>query len=1087
MRGIVAWFARNPVAANLLMFLIGVGGLLSIPRLQQKTFPDVDIDVISVAVPYLGAAPEEVEQGVCIRIEEEIHGLNGIEKLTSSAAEGACGVSAELLPGYPVDRALSEIKNAVDSITTFPVETEKPIVSHVEIRRTALRIAVSANASERALKTWGERIRDSIAALPGITQVELYNARDDEISIEVSEESLRRHALTFDAVVAAVRRGSLDRPGGSLKTVSGEILLRTKGQAYVARDFESIVVRTDPDGTRLHLHDVANVVDGFDEDDRHARFDGDPAVTIKVYRVGEQKVLEIVDRVKTHLETLEAQLPEGLSITVWEDSAQTLRDRLTILYSNGFSGFLLVFGVLALFLRFQIALWVALGVPLSILGALLCFPAFDISIDVISLFAFIMALGLLVDDAIVVGENVHRLQEENPEALLEASVQGTSEVTVPVIFGVLTTVAAFAPLIFAPGGMGQVFSVIGISAVLCLVFSVVESQLILPAHLGHMKTARSPDSLRPGSFAARWARFQGRTSDWLQRLATDRYKPLLERALAERYSVVAASTGILLLSVATVFVGIGPAKMNFSFFPPIESDYVTASIVMPQGTPVEATRRAAETLLASAARMQKKLDAEGLEVDGESLVKHVFLSVGEQPMSAGSGTAPGPTNAASGSHVAEVSIEIQSGDRRPISAAEIKQRWRDETPPIPDVVELTFNADLFNAGDPIDIQLASQDIDQLEAAADQLETKLLDYAGVFDVADSFRAGKQEIVLDILPAAESLGLSLDDLSRQVRQAFYGEEAQRVQRGREDVRVMIRYPRDARRSLADLESMRIRTPEGGEVPFSTVARAELGRGFSTIKRADRQRVVNVTADVDAKQVAAGDVIADLERGFMQQLVANHPGLSYSLEGEQAEQAEAFGGLLINFGIALLVIYALMAIPLRSYMQPLIIMGVIPFGFVGAILGHWFMYFARELFTDQSFNFSMMSIFGIVALAGVVVNSGLVLVHYVNERREAGIPLEQAVHEAGVARFRPIALTTFTTFAGLVPILRETSVSAQFLIPMATSLAFGVIVGSFVSLILVPAAYLVLEDLQRWIERRGATTPQSISSATSSSASG
>jgi multidrug efflux pump subunit AcrB len=1063
MRGIVAWFARNSVAANLLMVLIGIGGLVSLPLIQQKTFPDIDINIISIAVPYLGAAPEEVEQGVCIRIEEEIHGLNGIEKLTSSAAEGACGVSAELLPGYPVDRALTEIKNAVDSITTFPVETEKPIVSHVEIRRTVLRIAVSADASERSLKTYGDRIRDSISALPGVTQVELFNARDDEISIEVAEETLRRHALTFDEVVSAVRRGSLDRPGGSLKTASGEILLRTKGQAYTARDFEAIVVRTEPDGTRLLLSDVATVIDGFDEDDRHARFDSKPAVSIKVFRVGDQRVLEIVDTVKAHLETLREQLPEGLALTIWENSAQTLRDRLGILYSNGISGFLLVFVVLALFLRFRVALWVSLGIPLSILGALLCFPTFGISIDVISLFAFIMVLGLLVDDAIVVGENVHRLQEENPDAMLDASVQGTTEVTVPVIFGVLTTVAAFAPLIFAPGDMGQIFSVIGISAVLCLLFSVVESQLILPAHLGHMKPDRPLDSFRPGSWSARWADFQARTAGWLSRLATERYRPLLDRALANRYSIVAISIGVLLISIATVAVGIGPAKMNFSFFPPIESDYVTASLVMPQGTPVEATEAAAQILLDAAYRTQAKLDAEGFEVDGESLVKHVLLSIGEQPMSAGSGTGPVRASSGSGSHLAEVSMEIQSGDRRPVSAAEIKRRWREETPPIPDVVEQSFSADLFSAGDPIDIQLASPDIDQLRAAADQLKAALRDFTGVSDVADSFRAGKQEIKLDILPAAESLGLTLDDLSKQVRQAFYGEEAQRVQRGREDVRVMVRYPRDARRSIADLESMRIRTPNGGEVPFGTVARAQLGRGFATIKRADRQRVVNITADVDVRQVAAGDVLAELEKSFMRKLVTDHPGLSYSLEGEQAEQSKAFRGLLINFGIALLVIYALMAIPLRSYLQPLIIMSVIPFGLVGAVVGHWFMYFARELFTDQTFNFSMMSIFGFVALAGVVVNSGLVLVHYINERRAAGVALESAVREAGVARFRPIVLTTVTTFAGLAPILRETSVSAQFLIPMATSLAFGVIIGSMVSLFLVPSVYLVLEDLR------------------------
>ncbi len=1065
----IAWFARNHVAANLLMALMLIGGLVSLPRIQQKTFPDIDVDVISVAVVYLGAAPEEVEQGVCVRIEEEVNGLNGVEEITSSAAEGACGVSVELMSGYPVDRALAEVKNAVDSITTFPDETEKPIVSHVEIRRTVLQIAISADTSERSLKVFGERIRDSIAGLPNVTQVDLENARDYEISIEVSEDTLRRYGLTFDEVVAAVKRGSLDRPGGSIKTTSGEILLRTKGQAYVGSEFEEIVLRTEPDGTRLLLGEVANVVDAFDEDDRYAVFDGDPAVSVKVYRVGDQKVLELVDAVRAHLVELQRSLPDGLTLTVWENSAKTLRDRLDILIRNGAGGFVLVFVVLALFLRLKLAIWVSIGVPLSILGALFVFPYADISIDVISLFAFIMVLGLLVDDAVVVGENVHRHQE-SAEDPLEAAIEGTREVSIPVIFGVLTTIAAFGPMIFAPGEMGQIFGVIGMSAVLCLVFSVIESQLVLPAHLGHMghSAVRELDgNIADPSLASRWRRFQSRMASALARLANDRYRPALDVALANRYSVLAGGLGLLLVAFATVAFGLGQFKMNFSFFPPIESDYVTASIVMPQGTPIEVTERAAEELLAAARRTKQEMDDEGLEVDGESLVRHILMSVGQQPNSGDGG--PGDPASANGSHLAEVSMAIQSGDQRPISAAEIKQRWRENTPPIPDVVELSFNAALFSAGDPVDIQLRSNDVDQLVEAADRLKTELEAKKGVTDIADSFRAGKQELKLDILPAAQSLGLTLDDLSRQVRQAFYGEEAQRIQRGRDDVRVMVRYPYDARRSFADLEDLRIRTPDGGEVPFYAVARAELGRGFSTIKRADRYRVIHVTADVDVKQVAAGDVIAELERDFLPVLIADYPGMSYTLEGEQAEEAESFAGLMQNYVIALFVIYALLAIPLRSYIQPLIIMAVIPFGLVGAIVGHWFMFFARELFTDQSFNFSMMSVFGFVALTGVVVNSSLVLVHYINERRDAGAALEEAVRSAGVARFRPIVLTSMTTFVGLTPILREGSVSAQFLIPMATSLAFGVLFGSTISLFLVPSAYVVLEDIKTRFTKR------------------
>ena len=1071
MNGPIAWFARNHVAANLLMALMAVGGLVSLPSIQQKTFPDIDVNVISIGVVYLGAAPEEVERGVCIRIEEEIFGINGIEKITSSAAEGACGVSAELMDGYPVDRALSEIKNAVDSITTFPVETEKPIVSHAEIRRTVLQIAVSADTSEKSLKLYGERIRDSITGLPNVTQVKLLNARDYEISIEVAEETLQRFGLTFDEVVAAVRRGSLDRPGGSIKTTGGEILLRTKGQAYTRPEFEQIVLRTEPDGTRLLLSDVATVVDGFDEEDQYAFFDGNPAVSIKVFRVGDQKVLDLVDSVLGHVEVLRSRLPEDLTITTWRNAGSRLRDRLNILTKNGLGGFVLVFTVLALFLRLRLAIWVSLGVPLSILGALMVFPIANVSINVISLFAFIMVLGLLVDDAVVVGENVHRHQE-NAEDPLESAITGAREVAIPVIFGVLTTITAFGPMIFSPGTMGQIFGVIGLSAILCLIFSIIESQLVLPAHLGHMKWSDPAKSERQHSLRARWKRFQIIMATSLGRFARDRYRPMLDRALSQRYAVIAGGIGTLAIAIATGYWGIGSAKMNFSFFPPIESDYVTASLLMPQGSPVEATERAARLLLESAHRMQAQMDGEGLEVDGESLVKHILLSIGEQPMSGGGG--PGNTAGSIGSHTAEVSVAIQSGDDRPISAAEIKRRWRSLTPEIPGVVELTFSADLFNPGDPIDVQLRANDVDQLREAADRVKRRLAGFAGVSDINDSFREGKQEIKLNILPAAQSLGLTLDDLSKQVRQAFYGEEAQRIQRGRDDIRVMIRYPQDARRSLADLEDLRIRTPDGGEVPFYAVAHAELGRGYATIKRSNRQRVIDVTADIDPKQIAAGDVIAELEKTLLPLLAADYPGLTHTIEGAEAEWNESIAGLFRNYVTALLVIYALLAVPLRSYIQPLIIMAVIPFGLIGAIFGHWLMYFVREVFTDQTFNFSMMSIFGFVALTGVVVNSSLVLVHYINQLRVRGITLEEAVREAGVGRFRPIVLTSITTFVGLAPILLETSVSAQFLIPMATSLGFGVVFGSAISLFLVPCAYIVLEDLRMLVSREKSIEP-------------
>jgi len=1051
--GPIEWFARNHVAANLLLMLMVVGGIVALPAIQQKSFPDIDVNIISVGVAHLGAAPEEVEEGVCIRIEEEIQGIDGIEKITSSAAEGACGVSAELISGYPVDRALSEIKNAVDSISTFPVDTEKPIVSYLQIRRNALQIALFGDVTERTLKVYGERMRDEISALPEVTQVELTGARHYEISVEVSEETLRRHGLTLEQVAAAVRHGSLDRPGGSIKTSSGEVLLRTKGQAYTKEDFERIVVVTRNDGTRLVLGEIADIVDGFEEDDQFATFDGKSSVLIRVYRVGDQKVLDLVARVKAWVSQAGARLPDGLEMEVWRDGARSLRDRLDILVRNGRTGFILVFVMLALFLRLRLAFWVAIGVPASFAGALALFPILGISIDVISIFAFILVLGLLVDDAIVVGENVHRHQESGDSAL-ESAIRGTQEVSTPVIFGILTTVAAFLPLMISPGGYGQIFRVIAFVVVLCLLFSLIESQLILPAHLGRMKIGNGTDSdaerQRTG-FSQYWYRLQRATSASLDHLAQHRYSTALSTVLRWRYATLAAGVAILLIATSLVVFG----HIKLTFFPPVESDYVTARLVMPPGTPIETTTAAVREVEQAARRTKAALD-EDFGTDDGSIVRHIFMTVGSQTDAR---HGPSFVSTGGGDNLGEVAIELAGGDVRPIGAKVVAQRWREETPPIPGIEELRFDSALFSGGDPIDIQLAAADVVALESAADRLKARLSEYAGVMDIADSFQDGKQEIKLSLLPSAEPLGITLEDLSRQVRQAFYGAEAQRIQRGRDDIRVMVRYPRDQRRSLSDLDNLRIRAPDGGEVPFYAVARVERGRGYATIQRADRRRVINVTADVDDSIANENEVLADLRENFLPTLLADYPGLSYDLEGVQRDQKKTFQALKRNAVIALVLIYALLAVPLRSYGLPLIIMAVIPFGLVGAIVGHLIM----------GMNLSMMSIFGVVALSGVVVNSSLVLVHYINQRRNEGVALGDAVRAAGVARFRPITLTSLTTFAGLTPLLLERSVSAQFLIPMAISLAFGVVFASSISLFLVPSLYLIFEDVKHVVGQR------------------
>ena len=1041
MNRVIDWFARNPVAANLLMVFIIVSGVVSAFTVKQEVFPEFSLDIIMIEVPYLGAAPDEVEEGVNIRIEEAIQGIDGIRQITSTASEGMGSVVIELELGADARKVVDDVKSSVDAIDTFPEETENPVVREIDSRRQVIDIAISGPTDEVTLKTIAERVRDDLSAYPEITQVEIINARPYEISIEVSETALRRHGLSFDAVAQAVRRSSLDLPGGSVRTDGGEILLRTVGQAYRGSDYENLVLWTRSDGSRLRLGDVAEVVDGFAETDQLARFDIEPTVLVSVFRTGQQSALDIADVVHEYVADTNLRMPVGLTLTTWQDQAQILDDRLTLLLRNGITGFVLVFLVLTLFLDLRLAAWTGLGIPISFLGALWLMPWLDVSINGISLFAFILVLGIVVDDAIVVGENICTHQERHGEGR-RGAIEGAQEIAVPVVFAVLTTVAAFLPLMFVPGMMGKIFRVIPLIVIPCLLFSLVESLQVLPAHLSHVPKPRA----RRGP----WARFQGLFAGGLKQFIRVAYRPALDLALRWRYSTAAIGAATLVLTVGMVLGG----WTSFHFFPSIEADFISVAVTMPQGTPADGTSEALQRLEDSAALLRRELTAR----DGVDPFRHVYSSVGDQPRAAMSGGPFGalPTQAAS--NVGEITIELARSDDRLETSEMLGNRWRELTGTITEATEVKYTATMMSPGDDVDIQLSGGDIDELRAAADTVKTRLAEYAGVFEVSDSFREGKQEMKLGITPAAETLGLTLQDLGRQVRQAFYGEEAQRIQRGRDDVRVMVRYPENERRSLGDLDNMRIRTPDGGEVPFRQVAVVERGRGFASIKRVDRQRALNVTAAVDASVTSAGAVIADLETRILPEVLAAFPGVSYSFEGAQAEQAESVGGLQRGFALAPLMIFALLAIPLRSYVQPLIIMGAIPFGLVGAVWGHILL----------GLDVTMMSMFGLVALTGVVVNDGLIMVDFINRKRHRHRDLGVAVREAGAARFRPIMLTSLTTFIGLMPLMVERSFGAQFMVPMAVSLAFGVVFATVITLILVPTAYLILDDFKRGARR-------------------
>ncbi len=1045
MKRAIEWFARNSVAANLLMVLVLVAGVVSLLGMKQEVFPEMSLDLITVRVPYLGAAPEEVEDAVCVRIEEAIQGIDGIKKITSVADENIGTVMVKLALGADTSRVLDEVKARVDAIDTFPEETERPIITELTNRRQVIDLMVWGDVDRKTLKVIVERIRDDLSALPEISLVELANVPPYEISIEVSESVLRRHGLTFDQVANAVRRSSLDLPGGSIKTEGGEILLRTTGQAEIGSEFERLVVLTRPDGTDIRLGDVATVVDGFRDTDQFTRLDGHPAMGIQVFRTGEQAALGIVAAVRGYLERARPGLPAGIHLDTWRDQSKVLRDRLDLLLRNGLAGLILVFVSLALFLRFRLAFWVSVGIPVSFFGALWMMPMLGVSINLISLFAFIVVLGIVVDDAIIAGENIYTYQQRTGEGM-GGAIKGAQEISTPVIFAVLTTIAAFFPMLGVAGTMGKIMRVIPLVVISCLVFSLLESLLVLPAHLRHMR------AVRPGERNGWWGRFQSVFAEGLMWFVRRVYSPLLDRGLRYRYTTVALAAATLILTAS--FVGAGWIK--FRFFPDVEADYIAVALTMPQGTPVEATSGALRALEESVARVRR----ETLESTGEDPYLHVVTAIGSQPWSAAQRRNAGtPAAVEAASHLGEVVVELVPNERRSVSAVDMMNRWRNDTPTIPDAIEMSFSSSIFSAGEDINVQLTGPRVDRLRLAAARVRERLSMYPNVREIADSFREGKRQVELDIKPEAELLGLTLADLARQVRQAFYGEEAQRIVRGREDLRVMVRYPEDERRSLGNLEGLRIRTSEGAEVPFSEVASVAYGRGLASIQRVDRRRTVNVTAEVDAREGATtNEILADLKARVLPEVLADFPDVAYTFEGQSTEQRDTMSGLMRGFAIASVVIFTLLAIPLRSYVQPLIIMTAIPFGLVGAVWGHVLM----------RLDITIMTMFGVVALTGVVVNDSLVMVDFINRYRQEYDSVLEAVRQAGAQRFRPIFLTSLTTFAGLTPLMLERSMQARFLIPMAVSLAFGVVFATVISLMIVPCSYIIMTDARRALRR-------------------
>jgi multidrug efflux pump subunit AcrB len=923
---------------------------------------------------------------------------------------------------------MDDIKSELDRMTTLPDESEKPVVSEVIQRRQVITLAIYGDVPEATIKYWTEKLRDDLTNLSGVTQADISAIRTSEIHIEIDEATLQRYNLTLAAVAEKVRRFSLDLPAGSVKTRDGEVLVRTKGRRYLAENYRDIPVITHADSSEVTLGQIAVIRDTFQDVDLSARFEGKPAGIINIYRMADQNALTVCDTVKAFVARFRDNLPDGVQVALFADRSTILKSRLTLLVKNMAYGLCLVVLLLGVFLNLRLAFWVTLGIPISFAAGMILLPTYDVSLNMTSLFAFIMVLGIVVDDAIIVGENVFRHSEQGAPPL-KASVEGTLEVGRPVVFSVLTTIVAFWPLMQAGGPMGKMMRSIPVVVMLVLAASLVESLFILPAHLTRSNAAGRAAAARPNA-AARG----------LKRLAQGPYRRWLALALRWRYLTIASGVALLLVTLG-IWMG---GHLKFTLLQKVESNNMNVTLTMPAGTPISRTQAVVDRIEQAARDVVAQQERKRPEAS-PPLMEYISTTMGAH---FGGG---GGSNV--GSHLAQVRVQLIKGEKREISTMALTRLWRKAVGRIPDAESISYRSVLHDFGNAIEVDLSIDDDDQLLAASAELKQELQRYPGVSDIEDSFLPGKTEMQLKLKPAAANLGLTLSDLARQVRHALYGAEALRFQRDQDEVKVMVRYPESQRTSLGNVEQMRIRTPEGIEVPFSAVAEVTMRQGYASIKRAQRQRVVTVSADVDEKAANADEIRQNLEKNYLPRLKSKYPNLRCTIEGEGRSRNESMQDVLNSFGIALFGIYALLAIPFRSFAQPLVVMAAIPFGIVGAVWGHLLM----------GYNLSAYSLFGIVGLTGVVVNDSLVLVHKINALRQAGMDALRAVQEAGTMRFRAIVLTSLTTFAGLTPMLLERSIQARFLTPMAVSLGFGVLFATVITLVLIPCGYLIMDDLQ------------------------
>lgn len=1053
-KGIIAFMAKNGVAANLLLISMLVAGLFAFSSIVQEVFPENSLDTISVSVVYPGATPEEIEESIVQKVEEAVESIEGVKKITATAAEGAGTVMVELEFGTSIDRALDDVKSEIDQIQTFPVEAEEPNIREVTTRQNLMRIAIFGDVPERTLKETAYQLEDALAALPAISYVDTSAIREYRIYIDVPQDRLRALGLSINDVSRAVATGSLDSPAGSIKTSSEEVRVRTVGQNYSQQDFENIVLVSDRDGTNLRIRDIATVQDGFEDADLISRYNDQPVAFVDVYRTSDERVLDVAEAARNHLEGFSKGLPRGVNLAIYEDDSSTFKDRLGLLLRNGALGLALVLIALTLFLEIRLAMWTAVGLAATFVGALFIVEQFGSSLNMFSLFGFILALGLVVDDAVVVGENIYA-ERERGRSGVGASIAGAQRVRIPVIFAVATTIVSFSP-IFAVGGIiGKLFRDIPLVVIAVLGLSLVEALLILPYHLSnlpaHGRVTKNRILLAIEKVQKGFdRRFQAFVEGPLDRA--------LKFTVEMPFLVLSCGVALLVVSFATIPGGL----LKIGFFPEVEADSVTAKLEMPSGTKIERTAQVAARIEAAGERALARFAND--DTGDMPFLNARYVTIGQNVTFGG----PLGSNSTLRSNLANVEYSLTSGEIREISAVEIEEAWREELGPVPEARSLTISSSLLSIGETINVKLSHPEESQLDIATTQLVEALNGINGVFDVESDKDEGMQEIELRLKPSARSLGITLQDLALQVRAAFFGAEAVRVQRGREDVRVYIRLPEEERNSIADVERYRVRVP-GGQVALSTLADVSFSQAPSVIRRESGRRITTVTADSDS-DVVTGQEIADLlQSEIMPRIISDFPELQFSLGGEQEQQQESFGPLTSAFVLALFAIYALLAIPFRSYIQPLVIMAAIPFGMIGALVGHMIL----------GISVGILSMFGMIALSGVIINGSLVLIDFVNENIDNGMEPKEAIIDAAKSRFRPIILTAITTFLGVAPITFETSLQAQFLIPMSASLGFGVLFGTVLLQLIIPALTIIQMRAVARIKRKWAQHRQPESS--------